>query len=218
MIVPADIELIIKAATDTEDSDRHSWNTDIREAVNYAINYIVALYTKALADNKISEESLSELYKTVSATLTSNSYVTVPSDLWSVIAVYVGGYTIKDGKAAKRTTIEEWSKIDRNVFASGNDLMCVDELVEYAYLSPILGVINIKPLSPGKNCTIVYIKKPTLMSQTTSAAESDIEFPVSITDLLVQKALTFLGMKEAGEIATYTVSSREVEQLVTLTT
>jgi hypothetical protein len=232
MIKPVDVNNKIQTALDADDSGRYPWER-VRDAVNYGIDFLMLLFDQALAEDKISEESLRDV--TVTATLTSDAYsrVDISSlDLWSILAVFpkstdlatpsVPGSAVSsliDTKSAKRLTIEEWGQRKRNCFMAGNNIMCVEELKDYGYLSPVDDYVYVSPdLVSGDNVGIVYLKNPTKMENSDVALESDIEFPVSVEDILVQKALTFIGMREAGEQLTYSLSSAELQQLVTVMT
>jgi len=235
MINPLTIENQILTALDSEGSDRYPWNSTVRDAVNYAIDYVTLLFDKALADDKISEESLREIswIDRVFINGDSSSFdVYQLTDLHSIVSIYpeystVNGVSILGGRSAKRLTAEEWGSRLRNCFMAGNDLMNIAELRDYAYLSPLLSNINgygesyvaISPKLPnGQAISVVYLKTPNKMVEETSDIELDIPFPTSVSDMIVQKALTFIGQKEAGTASTYEISSREIQGLTLLMT
>lgn len=224
MISPSTLEMRIKTLVDSEDSSRYSWDYNIREGVNYAINNLVMVLDKLMAERRNIEEYLDEL--TTYGTFTNSSIygieITPIKDIyWSILAVFPnGGIT---NRSAFHSTIEEWGNIDRNRFVQGTALTCINETGDYAYLSPISldGKlwIHVKPaLEDGTSSTVMYLSKPALMDKSESILEDAILLPTMFENYIVQKATAFITIKEAGEQLSYALSGREVAEINSLLT
>jgi hypothetical protein len=91
-IAVSDIVVDLKAALDAEGSDRYTFNQDYLPAINRAVDFIVSVFNKAFADNKLSEENLRELIEIKIYQLSSTSTLTFTSDeltvIWSIFAIY----------------------------------------------------------------------------------------------------------------------------------
>ena len=124
----------------------------------------------------------------------------------------------------KRLTAEEWIGNKRNPFTAGNE----DAFnVEYAYISHIdhssyksqnnayanfydqLQEIEIRPVLNQKLATIIYVKRPNLVTGLTD----NIEFPEAITTLLYEKALQFVSFKQGDNTSIYTVTNNDLQTL-----
>lgn len=145
---------------DAEGSDRYTFAQDYVYAINYAINFSVAVFNRAFADNKISPESLRELTRIKVWQPSSYSRVSYnPADtghnMWTLLAIYPDitvnqnagilpaspeqsiyrsnlSYISAD-KSAKRLSFEQWNSTKKNIFIQGNNTL-QGELKEYAYL------------------------------------------------------------------------------------
>lgn len=126
------------------------------------------------------------------------------------------------GQSATRLTLEKWGKADDNVFVSGNSLLS-GSLKEYGYLdfgdysstsysNPGLFEISIKPAIPGKLVAIAYVKQPTAVT----TINDDIEFPESLTNLIVSAGLKWISAKQGDGSTIYTISDKDVMMLVGL--
>lgn len=145
---------------DAEGSDRYTFAQDYVYAINYAINFSVAVFNRAFADNKISPESLRELTRVKIWQASQYSRVNYdPADtghnLWTLLAIYpdaiVNGNAgvipaspeksiyrpnlsyLSADKSAKRLSFEQWNSTKKNIFIQGNNTL-QGELKEYAYL------------------------------------------------------------------------------------
>ncbi len=221
MISATTVESRIKSALDDDGTGRYSWEHGIREAVNNSIDYVILVFNAALGMDKLSEESLREISVVESITVSDSTLVLsdLANDVWSILAIYpsMNGDSL-GGISAYRASVEEWGSRTRNYFAAGYDTGT--ELTDYAYLAPMTYGSDTKiPIAPTvTDIGVVYLKYPTKMTETTAAAESSIEFPKAVTNILVEKALAFLGQKENTEASTYVISEKEVQDLITLMT
>lgn len=119
--------------------------------------------------------------------------------------------------AAAKLTIEQWNRGRLNIFQPGNDTV-QNGLQEYGYLN--IGnypsnqnqyerQIEIRPKLKQEFVAISYLKYPDLVSQPTDS----IEFPLSLTTLLVEKALNFISIKQGDNTTLNSITENEVARL-----
>jgi hypothetical protein len=150
MIAVSNIISRIASILDAEDSDRFRFDQDYKPAINQSIGWTVAVLNKAMSDNKLTEESLSELTKvSVFQTNRFSRFAMRPGDIghsvWTVLSVIPAPELYPDSPAltpqtavedsffrgdlshvkgtlgsAKRLTREEWDKNEKNPFLAGN--------------------------------------------------------------------------------------------------
>jgi len=233
---------------DAEGSDRYLFDQDFKPAINSAVEWLVAVFNSAFAQNKLSEEDLRELVKV--KIFQANNFSRVkfdPADvgesLWTVLSintevtvfpdndppplpgdgtesVYHPGYTYVDSKeSAKRLSIQEWDENSDNIFMAGNNVMTT-KLKKYAYLNfsdysstsyGETGEIEIRPDVSAQFVGIRYLKYPNEVTVVTDT----IEFPESITDLLVQKTANYISFKQGDGTNLYSVTDNDVQRLIT---
>lgn len=165
--------------------------------------------------------------------------------LWSIIAVYPKIETskktsissnkesysrfmpdvtlVRSGKAAKRLTQEEWNENEDNAFMPGNDLL-KGTLQEYAYLDfsdysstafpggADKAEITIRPSIPNQLVAIAYLKYPNQVS----SINDNIEFPKSLTELIVELALSKIAEKQNDGTNLASTSQQNINTLVSL--
>jgi len=112
----------------------------------------------------------------------------------------------------KRLNIEEWAVTKNNPLESGYDgnQLC-DDLKLYAYLLNS-NLIEIRPAIQNGKATIFWVKKPTPITTITD----NIEFPSSVFQLLFDKALNYISYKQGDQTNLYSVTSQDIQQLLTL--
>lgn len=130
---------------------------------------------------------------------------------------------IKSVRSAKRLTHEEWNQNTDNVFMPGNNIL-KGSLKEYAYLdfgdytsSSYSGAsavfeITIRPDLPQKLVGIAYLKYP----KQVDAIGDSIEFPESLTNLIVDLALKNISYKQGDSTNLFSVTSQNISTLVNL--
>lgn len=129
---------------------------------------------------------------------------------------------ISGGKAAKRLTLEQWTDNEDNAFMPGN-MMLKGASKEYAYLdaadfssSTYTGNSgtpewSIRPDVPCKYIALAYLKRP----DTVTAITDNLEFPKSMTDLIVDLALQKITYKQGqGGAPLYAVTTQNVNRLI----
>lgn len=126
--------------------------------------------------------------------------------------------------SAKRLTAEQWNLGRQNPFVAGNVIVTCTDLIEYAYRTymnstssgytpDVTREIEIRPSVGGEFVGIEYLKVPTVIT----AIGNSIEFPSSMENLLVEKALHFISIKEINaEPPLIQVTDRDVNQLLSL--
>jgi hypothetical protein len=133
---------------------------------------------------------------------------------------------ISSQHSCARLTSEEWSAKDKNFFMEGSTFMqdC-HQLKVYAYLNPAnysggyspsanaRYEFEISPTVAGQFVAIRYVKTPTQLSGNLTPTTS-IELPSSMINLVVNKTLNEIAMKQNNGSTLYQVSTKEVRDLV----
>lgn len=136
----------------------------------------------------------------------------------------VQGYRfISSQYPAKRLTIEEWYSNRDNPFVSGNSVFSTSSSMRsYAYMNfmDYQGSqcsdgnieIEIKPFLVNKYVAIAYLKRPEYISD----ISNDVEFPPSLTNMIVDSALKWIAFKQGDNTNLWSVSERDTDQLTQL--
>lgn len=121
----------------------------------------------------------------------------------------------------KRLTVEEWTINRGNPFMPGyeGDAIC-DGIKEYAYLNPvtynpdnsvsIASEIEIRPALDRQLVTVFYAKKPDEIT----ALTDDIEFPHTVFQLILARALAFIAYKQGDQTNLWAVSQADINMLL----
>jgi len=130
-------------------------------------------------------------------------------------------YISSDKKKKKKLTLEQWENNVKNIFEAGNTTL-LNDFKQYAYLNfadyqsnsynaggPEL---EIRPSIAKSFVGITYLKYPTPIQ----ASTDDIEFPKVLINLVVQKALNFISIKQGDQTNLYGVTQQDVATLVQL--
>lgn len=151
----------VTSILDAEGSDRYLFDQDFKPAINLTKDWVVAVFNKAFADKKLSEENLKELIQTKVWTTSTFSRVRIDPtvvNVWSILGIKpkpvvypvasiptvganpdtstleTGVSYISSDFSARRLTIEEWNENKNNIFEAGNNISTVS-FTEYAYLN-----------------------------------------------------------------------------------
>lgn len=134
---------------------------------------------------------------------------------------------IRSSYSAKRMTLEEWAENEKNPFAAGNTVKdcCVlthgsDCNIKFGYLNPLeyrattnfatTRDLEVRPYIPNKLCTLFYVENPDKIEETTD----EIRFPISLFEIITDKALQFVSYKQGDGTSIWEVSGADVNQLV----
>lgn len=126
--------------------------------------------------------------------------------------------------SAKRLTLGEWNRNAKNPFEDGNIIFTpanAPGLVSYAYLNHLdyrssnyqPGVpqeIEIRPSINNAFCSVVYVKNPDMPTSNNSV----IELPVSASNILFEKTLSFIAAKIGDHTTIKTTSDEQLTQLL----
>lgn len=252
MIVANDLIVKIVAALDAEGSDRYSFDRDFKPAINYAIEYYVAVFNSAFGMKKLSEENLRELTRTrVWQTSKYSRVFFDPTDIgeevWSILviapepvldpqisplvnptpedSIFIPGSStifVKSKYSAARQTFEEWNQSVDNVFMPGNETL-QNKFKTYAYKNfthtkegeapnQIITEVEIRPNLDNQLVGITYLVFPQEIAQATDT----ILFPKTMKNLLIDKALNFISLKQGDGTNLYSIEEREIAALVNL--
>lgn len=130
---------------------------------------------------------------------------------------------VKSKFSAKRLTLEEWNLNEDNVFMPGNNILS-GGLLEYAYLDPAdytsktyLGKpgkveITIRPDVNSELIAMAYVKYP----NNVAAITDSIEFPESLTDVIVDICLNLISVKENDGTNLWQTSTTNMSRLINL--
>ena len=240
MINALELRQQLAFALDAEGSDHYRDDLDYIPAINGAIKWLTAVISSAYGQDKFSEEFFRDLTNAGVFLTNNNSRVSLdvfPSEVWTILAVYVKPDVevitslpvpstpdtkqsyyldnlihISSVSDCKRLNIEEWAVTKNNPLESGYDgnQLC-DDLKLYAYLLNS-NFIEIRPAIQNGKTTIFWVKKPTPIT----TINDDIEFPSSVFQLLFDKALNYISYKQGDQTNLYSVSSQDIQQLLTL--
>ena len=240
MINALELRQQLAFALDAEGSDHYRDDLDYVPAINGAIRWLTAVISSAYGQDKFSEEFFRDLTSAGVFLTNNNSRVSLnvfPSEVWTILAVYVKPDVEIDGSLpvpitpdtkqsyylsnlihvssaddCKRLSIEEWAVTKNNPLEDGYDgnQLC-DGLKYYAYLLNS-NFIEIRPSVVNDYATIFWVKKPSPITTITD----NIEFPSSVFQLLFDKALNYISYKQGDQTNLYSVSSQDIQQLLTL--
>ena len=151
----------LDAVLDAEGSDRYTFDQDYKSAINSSVEWLQAVFNKAFADKKLTEEDLKELIKVTVFQTSQYSRINldlIDDSIWSVLRinpepiVHPSGSTItptdnpydslwrkdlsfiKSKHSAKLLTLEEWDENSDNVFKAGNSRL-LNSFKKYGYLN-----------------------------------------------------------------------------------
>lgn len=227
MILASEIFTAVRAHLDDDNSGRYTVTNDLAPAINAAIKYLIAVFNAGFEQKKISPESLRELVRldVVDVSGTGNTLradvTSVCTDLWTILGVELSAQglvttTIVEedvhfypydfeglkGKFAKRLTLEEWEERSEDPFSPGTVQSIPSIFMRPAYLGPGKyyndgkDYIFIRPASMVvDNIGIWYLKNPTVVT----GLASEIEFPQSLFQLLVDKTLGYISLQHGSE-------------------
>lgn len=122
--------------------------------------------------------------------------------------------------SAKNLPLEKWNENADNIFEAGNETV-TNQYLTYAYLSALdytsvggnydqVNQLEIRPGVPAEYVAIAYVKRPTQIT----VIGDNLEYPVSLTDMVVDKTLNFISEKQGDGTNLYSVTERDVTRLV----
>lgn len=127
---------------------------------------------------------------------------------------------VKSSYSADRITVEQRNENRENVFMPGNETL-QNKLKTFSYVSAFNygssnyaqnKEIEILPSVAGKFVAISYLKRPNLVSVVTDT----VEFPESLTNVIVQKMLNFVSTKQGDRTNLFSISDKETRTLIQL--
>ncbi len=139
------------------------------------------------------------------------------------LSVFKPNLSYRSGKAStNRLTLEEWNENAENVFMPGN-VSLVGPLADYAYLdfgnysstsynNPGIYETEIRPSVANKFVAIAYLKRPSDVVLITDS----LQFPDSLTSIIVSKTLEFISYKQGDGTNLYGVTEKDVQMLANL--
>ena len=240
MISALELRQQLAFALDAEGSDHYRDDLDYIPAINGAIRWLTAVVSSAYGQDKFSEEFFRDLTNSGVFLTNNNSRVflsSFPSEVWTILAVYVKPDVevdallpvpatpdtkqsyylsnlihVSSADDCKRLNLEEWAVTKNNPLEDGYDgnQLC-EGLKYYAYMLST-NMIEVRPAIANGYTTIFWVKKPTPITTITD----DIEFPSSVFQLLFDKALNYISYKQGDQTNLYSVSSQDIQQLLTL--
>ncbi len=151
----------LESVLDAESSDRYTFERDFKHAINSSVEWLQAIFNKAFAEKKLSEEDLKELVKVV--VFQTNQFSRINLDqindsIWSLMRVNpeptlypaepaITASTnpedslwrqdlsyIKSKYSCKLLSLEQWEENVDNIFEAGNERL-LNSFKSYAYLN-----------------------------------------------------------------------------------
>lgn len=122
--------------------------------------------------------------------------------------------------SAERLTFEQFNQNQKNIFLPGNTIIS-GELKRYSYLDfssyvsnnynpPGTYEVEIRPTVSRSIIGIRYLKYPDMPQLITDS----IQFPDSVTDMIVEKALQWISWKQGDQTTLYSVTERDIQVLI----
>lgn len=241
MILVQDLRNQLAFALDAEGSDHYRDDLDYIPAINASIKYVTNIISTILGEEKVTEEILRDL--TYSGVFKTNNKSRVslnvfPSEMWTILAVYVKPDTIKNNNtvtltpnkddsyfinnlthlssslSCKRLSIEEWATNKDNPLEYGydGDAIC-DELKIYAYLNPIThnSSAQLSEIEVRPTVKNDYITIFWVKKPNVVASMTDvIEFPDMVFQFLFNKALNYISFKQGDGTNINEITQQEI--------
>lgn len=126
--------------------------------------------------------------------------------------------------ACKRLTDDEFVRNRKNPFEAGNDIVDCQDLIQYAYLNMTdynsipngyvtvpTHEFEVRPLIKKQLVAMTYIATPAAVTALTDS----VEFPTSMFDMIVAKALQYVSYKQGDGTNLASVTQRDIQTLLT---
>lgn len=151
----------IASVLDAEDSDRYTFERDFKPAINSSVEWLQAVFNKAFAEKKLSEEDLKELIKVVVFQTSQFSRINldqINDSIWSLMRINPEPVLkpenpsitvqanpeyslwredlsyIRSKYSCKLLSLEQWEENVDNIFEAGNERL-LNSFKSYAYLN-----------------------------------------------------------------------------------
>lgn len=196
---------------------------NLRELVNVKV-WQTNFYSRVSYDESVVGHSLWSLFAVYPEIETTAKQAASPSTNKAESKFRPDISFVSSIKDAKRLTLEEWNENANNAFMPGNNIL-KGAIKEYAYLDfanytstkyvkgSDKAEITIRPTLQNKLVALAYLKYPDMPDQ----IGGSIEFPKSLTDLLVELTLNKITYKQGGGGANlYNATSQNINRLVSL--
>lgn len=144
----------------------------------------------------------------------------LPNDYTSLFAPTVS--FVESEHTAKLISLEKWNENQKNIFEAGNKILTQNGLKSYGYRNIAdysattnyleNNEIEIRPYVPGQFVALTYLKTPIKVNLITDS----VEFPASVSTLMVRKALNFLSTKQGDQTTLFAITEKDVNSLLKL--
>lgn len=235
MSIPAsEVFTSVRAILDDDNSGRYSEADDLTPFVNLAINYIIIVFNAAFEKKKIHPESFRELLRTAVVNTTGTGttkkadVTSLMSTLWTICGVdpdpTVGGspevLVETVNRWATRMTLEAWNDASSDPFSASTIQTIPAEFIRPGYIGPARYfsdtdyhiLIRSASVFVANKVVVWYLKNPALVT----GGASNIEFPRSMYNFLVEKTLNYLSRQHSPDSKYIQVTEKEIAQLVNL--
>jgi len=216
----------LDSVLDAESSDRYTFTRDFMPAINSSVEFLQAIFNKAFAEKKLSEEDLKELVKV--AVFQTNQFSRIDLDqindsIWSVmrvnpepvlyplnpsITIQTNPFDslwredlayVKSKYSCKLLSLEQWEENVENIFVAGNERL-LNSFKSYAYLN-FTGYASSAYNVPNPEIEI----RPEVVSGFVGVTY--LKYPTLITaetdNIELPKSLTNLVWEKAAQIISY---------------
>lgn len=240
MILASDIFDAIRTHLDDDSSGRYSESDDLAPVVNAAIRYLISVFNAAFEQKKFAPENLRELVRVEILPVTGSGNVKKVNltdgnllDVWTIFGIepspeFADSTTTTEpgvhyetrNKFADRLTLEQWNESSEDPFSAGSLQNIPSTFKRAAYMGPgryygpTDDYILIKPSSLFTEdfVGIWYLVNPSKVTD----GVSEVEFPQSLFNLIVDKSLNYLSRQHSPEDKLGTITEKDVMQLISL--
>jgi len=238
MLLAANLQTDLKFLVDDENSERYSFNSDYKPAINAAVRYIMSAFGRAFDNGLLSPFIFSELlygeiYTPTAITDENASKVLITTlisgdTVWRIVGIdpapVVEGtnYLMPGGRLAKWLPFDEWGGPTEDPFEAGYINGQANDATQYSYT-------NFNTITPGESAAqhliirpkpvgdiaIVHLRKPSLIADEDTA--NFTELPYVLHQPVVLKAYQYMMIQAGKEAVTaLQVLDKDVQSLISL--
>lgn len=225
MILVSDLLQDMRAAIDADDTTYYREDRDYYPAINKSVRAVVALISRVLSTNRLSDDAVREISKFMIKDVASGSILIPPTDsknIWTITLVAPSPTLTPEGvlldytDTAERMSTERWGKASGNPFEASNTIVSGD-LTSFGYISYATEaglIIKVRPNTDVTKCAIGYLEKV----KTVNLPSDVIALPESVYQMVLEKALWFISYKQGDNTTLAQMSASEESTLITFLT
>lgn len=203
-----------------------------------SVNYITGLFERAYESRRITAEAFTDLLRVKTyALISQGDSVSIDvsgevNSMWAIVGLdplvaNTGNpnytYTDTQYKWAKKLSIDEWGENIGNPFKAGSSVLKAIGLTDFGYImawgsqhddDPAKRILLLRPASmftdAGDRIALWYLNYPT----TVTDLSDTLEFPLKLTNLLVQQTLKYLSTQQGARQSLYQITDKEMAEFI----